>query len=104
MDGRSVGILLRLVFRQFRKMRAELFAHQMALETLKRTLEPSDPGFAALADVALDSARTSPALRKTLQKRYDEPLEKFLQQVDQAATEEEVEKLLRATPLSKFEN
>ena len=104
MGQRGVGILLRLAFGQLRRVQAELFAYQIALERLKTTLESNYPGFAALADVALDSARSSPALHRTLRKRYDEPLGKLLHQVDQAATEEEVEKLLRAMSLIKFEN
>ena len=104
MDREKLKDLLRFNIAELKKMHAELRAHEMTITALKLTLEHAYPGFSALADAALTASRQSPSLHEMMQKQYDEPLEKFLQQVSEAQTEEEVEKLLLATPASKFVN
>jgi hypothetical protein len=104
MNRTAAKDLLETTFSKFKEMGAELLAYQMAFAVLKKALEHDYPGFAALSDESLAAARRSPALQEMLRQRFDEPLGRFLQQVSQAESEEEVEKLLRAMPASRFEN
>jgi hypothetical protein len=104
MDRTKLKSLLQFTFDHFRKLLSELRAYEIAFAALKATLEQEHPGFSALASGSLVAARQSPALREMIRKQCDEPLEKFLQQVSQAETEEEVEKLLLTMPTNKFVN
>jgi hypothetical protein len=104
MDRTKAKSLLRIVFSELKKRHTELRAYQMAFAALKESLKHNHPDFPALADGALTVARVSPALHETMRQQYDVPLEKFLEQVSQAETDEEVEKLLLAMPTSKFVN
>ena len=104
MDRTKAKNLINIVFDHFKKMGTELEVYRTTFAALKEILKPDHPDFPALADDSLAAARISPVLRERMRRQFDEPLEKFLQQVSQAETEEEVEKLLLAMPVSKFVN
>src|SRR5260370_28472890 len=104
MDKTKAKGLLQTVFAEFKKMGTELEAYRLTFAALKETLKYNHPDFPAVADGALAAATVSPPLHEKMRKQFDEPLEKFLAQVSQAQTEEEVEKLLLAMPASKFVN
>lgn len=104
MDKEKAAILLRTIFAEFKRQGAEILAYQKTFEALKTALSVEYPDFAPLADASLAAARASTALQETLRKQYDEPLEKFLEQVAQSQTEDAVAKLLLAMPVNKFVN
>ena len=105
MDRTKAKNLIKVVFDQFKKMGTELEAYRLTVAALKEALKRDYPDFPALADGSLAVARVSSSLHEKMQKQFDEPLEKFLEQVSQAETEEEVEKLLLAMPVnSEFVN
>jgi hypothetical protein len=103
-DRTKLKNLLKFNIAEFKKMHTELRAYEMTLASLKAALGRDYPDFPALADGALTTARQSPVLHETMRKQYDEPLERFLQQVSEAETDEKVEELLLAMPVSKFVN
>jgi hypothetical protein len=96
--------MLKIVFGELRKQGAELLTYQATFMVLKAALKDTHPDFAPLADAALTRARVSPAVLENVRRLFDEPLEKFLQQVSQAETEEEVEKLLLDMPTNNWVN
>lgn len=104
MDKNSYIKLIKSNFEQFRKMLAEIRAYEMTFTALKIALEPNYPGYSKLADEGLAASRESSVLADLIRKQLDEPLEMFLQQVSEAATQEEVEKLLPLMPVSKLVN
>jgi hypothetical protein len=104
MDRTTAKNFLRVVFDQFKKQGTELRAYEMTFAALKEGLKRDYPDFVALADDSLAAARVSPVLHESMRQQYDLPLEKFLERVSQAETEEEVETLLLAMPTSKFVN
>lgn len=62
-------------------MALELAAHGTVIMAMKQIYSDLDASLAA--------ARESPVVRESVRKRFHEPLEKFLQQVSEAALEEE---------------
>ena len=82
MDKTKAKRLLQITFSEFKKMGTELYAYRMAFAALKETLKRQYPDFPVLADGALAAAKQSAPLHDLVQKQFDEPLERFLEQVD----------------------
>jgi hypothetical protein len=104
MNREKAKKLLHIIFDQFKKQGTELLAYQLTMMSLKEALKHDYPDFVTLADGALAASRVSSALRETVRQQFDVPLETFLEQVSQAETEEEIERLLLEMPTSTFVN
>jgi hypothetical protein len=65
---------------------SELTAYKMTLETFKQNA----PQYAGFLDSVLATSRLSPSLGGLMHKKWDEPLEQFLQQESESPTLEAV--------------
>ena len=71
--------LVKFIMTNFKNLESELMAYQLTLAGIEQTI----PEQARFFKVALELARNSGPLKKMMHEKYDEALEKFLQQADQ---------------------
>jgi hypothetical protein len=66
----------RTIIGEFKAMNSKLRAYELTMGAFKKLF----PEHTALLDEALAVARVSPGLRESMTRRFDIPLEKFLQE------------------------
>lgn len=84
-EAEKLKKLLLHIITSFRRMEHELLAHALLVVGLKKTM-----GMDRELDALLEEARNSPEVKKQLQEKYDEPLAKFLANIDEAELNQQI--------------
>ena len=78
--------IVKSLLENFKNVESELMAYRMVFLGLKMF----DPSQTPYLDQAFQQALESPALRNKMNQKYDEALEKFLKQVDESLSSQEL--------------
>jgi hypothetical protein len=86
--------LIKFLVPQMKNAETELTAYRMTLEAFKQVF----PQHTQLLDATLATSRQSPALADLMRKKWDEPLERFLQRESESPTVEGALEMFRKMP------